>query len=127
MFLKSCYMICYYCCTTNVLFPTAESRISSCHLHVHFQAHFMRLTEKICLTVFHIFSPDNISKEYPLRIRFKGELAIDTGGILHDMVSAFWEIVYEKGCNVLVGSDAVMFTKLGHILSHGYMLVGFYP
>lgn len=85
--------------------------------------------------VLHLFASDDITKEYPLRIRFKGELAIDTGGVMRDMVSAFWEIAYEKCCDgdsLLVplihpGSDTSMFTKLGRILSHGYMQCGFLP
>ena len=91
--------------------------------------------ENLFNSVLHLFSSDDITKEYPLRIRFKGELAIDAGGVMRDMVSAFWEIAYEKCCDgdsLLVplihpGSDVSVFTKLGRILSHGYMQCGFLP
>ena len=86
-------------------------------------------------TVLQLFASEDVTREYPLRIRFKGELAIDAGGVFREMVSAFWEIVYTKCCDgdsllvplVHPGSDAGMFTKLGRILSHGYMQCGFLP
>ena len=54
---------------------------------------------------------------------------------MREMVSAFWEIAYKLCCDgdsLLVpllhpGSNADMFTKLGRILSHGYMQCGFLP
>ena len=85
--------------------------------------------------VLQLFTSEDITREYPLRIRFKGELAIDMGGVFREMVSAFWEIAYTKCCDgdsLLVplmhpGLDAAMFTKLGRILSHGYLQCGFLP
>lgn len=43
-----------------------------------------------------------IFMEYPLRIKFVGEKAVDTGGVCRDMFSAFLEKAYEKVLMVLV-------------------------
>ena len=43
-----------------------------------------------------LFSEPRIMCEYPLRISFVGEQAVDTGGVLQDMLSAFWEEAYLK-------------------------------
>jgi hypothetical protein len=42
--------------------------------------------------VLQLFSSEEVTKEYPLCVRFHGELAIDTGGVFREMISAFWEI-----------------------------------
>ena len=70
-----------------------------------------------------------------MRISFKGELAIDTGGVFREMISVFWEVAYAKCCdgdNLLIplihpGSDASIFNTLGKVLSHGYLQCGFLP
>ena len=85
--------------------------------------------------VLQLFSSEEVTKEYPLRVRFHGELAIDTGGVFRDMISAFWEIAYTKCCDgdsLLVplmhpGLDSDIFTRLGRVLSHGYLQCGFLP
>lgn len=78
---------------------------------------------------------EQVLKEYPFRITYKNEKAIDTGGVSRDMFSAFWEIAYIKafdGGNVLVPAshpsvDMGRLVILGTILSHGYMSSGFLP
>ena len=67
--------------------------------------------------------------EYPLRISFVGEQAIDTGGVLRDMLSAFWEEAYLKhfdGAGLLTPIvhaqiDLSPLPILGSVLSHGYV------
>ena len=70
-----------------------------------------------------------------MRITFKGELAMDTGGVFREMISAFWEVVYSRFCDgdallvplVHPGSDINVFSQLGKVLSHGYLQCGFLP
>ena len=38
---------------------------------------------------------ENIMQEYPFRIKFKGEKAVDCGGVSRDMLSGFWEVAYQ--------------------------------
>ena len=40
-----------------------------------------------------------ILQEYPLIIRFKGERAVDVGGVSRDMFSAFYESVCSQYCD----------------------------
>lgn len=78
---------------------------------------------------------EQILKEFPFRIRYEGEKAIDTGGVSRDMFSAFWECAYPKqfdGGNVLVpashpGVDMETMVLLGTILSHGFLSCGYLP
>lgn len=37
-----------------------------------------------------------ILKEFPFRVKYESEGALDTGGVCRDMFSAFWEEVYIK-------------------------------
>ena len=43
-----------------------------------------------------LFEQPRLLEEYPLRISFSGERAIDTGGVVRDMLSAFWEEGFQK-------------------------------
>ena len=37
-------------------------------------------------TVLQLFDSENIVREYPMHISFKGEIAVDTGGVFREMV-----------------------------------------
>ena len=82
-----------------------------------------------------LFSESQIMYEYPLRISFVGEQAVDTGGVLRDMLSAFWEEAYLKhfdGAGLLTPIvhaqiDLSALPILGSVLSHGYLLTGYIP
>lgn len=86
-------------------------------------------------TVLKLFDSQDIMKEYPMRITFKGELAVDTGGVFIEMIYAFWEVVYSRFCDgdallvplVHPGSDINVFSQLGKVLSHGYLQCEFLP
>lgn len=73
--------------------------------------------------------------EYPFRIAFDDEEAIDTGGVCRDMFSGFWKSAFDKlfdGSGSLVpathpGVDMGAFPIIGTILSHGYIVCGFVP
>ena len=85
--------------------------------------------------VIDLFSDDYFLKEYPLYIKFEGEIAVDSGGVQRDMLSAFWEEAYGRffdGSSLLVPAvhpnvDTSLLPKLGLVLSHGYLACGFLP
>ena len=73
--------------------------------------------------------------EYPFRIAYKHEKAINTGGVSRDFFSAFWEVVYIKdfdGGSTYIPSvhphaDMSHYRVLGSILAHGFMSCGLLP
>ena len=72
--------------------------------------------------------------EFPLRIKYKFEDAIDTGGVCRDIFSAFWEEAYIEfeGERLVIpsvrpGVDMAKFKLVGTILVHGFMVCGFLP
>ena len=75
----------------------------------------------------------NILNEFPFRIGFDGECTVDTGGVTHDMFSAFFEEVYIEhfdDASLLVPVDIPNafslppFSVLGTRFSHAYMVAG---
>ena len=74
-------------------------------------------------------------QEYPFRIKYTNELAVDTGGVSRDFFSGFWEIAYVKdfdGGSTYIPSvhphtDLSHYVVLGSILAHGFMSSGFLP
>ena len=73
--------------------------------------------------------------EYPLRIKFKDEIAIDVGGVSRDSLSAFFDEAYHHlfdgssflhpATHACVNMQA--FPILGAIISHAYLAVGIFP
>ena len=51
----------------------------------------------VCEDILDLYQKGSIVGEYPILTDFKGELAIDEGGVQRDMYSAFWEQAY-KNC-----------------------------
>lgn len=80
-------------------------------------------------------SAAEIVSEFPFRISFVDEQAVDTGGVCRDMFSAFWEEAYVRlfdGEALLVPvlhpkADVADFSVLGIIISQGFMTTGFLP
>ncbi len=81
---------------------------------------------------------DNITDilvEYPLRIHYDGERAIDTGGVCRDMFSTFWTEAYLRHCDgerlfILANNpstDSKNLPLLGTILSYGFLTCGVLP
>ena len=59
----------------------------------------------IFVKVCRLFESSEAIKEYPLRISFLNEKGFDTGGLLHDMLSHFWQVtlpLYFEGNNQVV-------------------------
>ena len=86
--------------------------------------------ESIFSSVVELYSVNTTVDEFPLRVCFKGEKAIDVGGVYCDMMSAFWDeayrILFDGGCLLTPvlhpQIDLAVFPILGRILSHGYIL-----
>ena len=82
-----------------------------------------------------LFSEPQIMCAYPLRISFVGEQAVDTGGVLRDILLAFWEEAYLKhfdGAGLLspivhAQIDLSALPILGSVLSHGYLVARYLP
>lgn len=72
---------------------------------------------------------------YPFRVKYKGEKALDIGGVARDMFSAFYEDVYNRmfdGASLLVPAllphiDISTWPLLGKIISHSYLTCGILP
>ena len=85
--------------------------------------------------VLDLYKREETLSDFPLRVCFTGEMAIDIGGVCRDMFSAFWEATYTRlfdGGNLLVPAlhalrDVETLQLLGRILSHGYLVTGFLP
>ena len=89
--------------------------------------------------VFHdvmdLYKGGEIINECPIFIKFKGEMAIDNGGVQRDMFSSFWEVSYEQlfeGATLITPMvhpqmDLSVFPIIGQILSHGYLTTGILP
>ncbi len=85
------------------------------------------------LKIYEDFS--QIVYEFPFRVAFDDENALDTGGVTRDMFSGFWKSVFDKffdGAGSLVPAthpnvDMSALPVIGTILSHGYIVSGFLP
>jgi len=42
-----------------------------------------------------LHSKEDVLTEFPLRIKFAGEIAVDLGGVCQEMFAAFWEEAYK--------------------------------
>ena len=71
-------------------------------------------------------------KEYPFRVEFKGEQAIDAGGVCRDFFRRFFKLQYFDGSSLLTPVVNPHFTKsemalLGLVFSHAYLSSGVLP
>ena len=88
-----------------------------------------------CFKLYHEDSHKKLVHEFPFRMRYINEKAIDTGGVCRDFFSAFWEVCYVKDFDggstyvpvVHPHTDLTRYKVLGYILSHGFMSCGFIP
>ena len=91
--------------------------------------------ENIYEDVIDLYRTGEIVGEYPITIKFQGELGQDLGGVQRDMFSEFWDVVYGKffeGATTLIPMihpqlDFTAYPILGRVLSHGYLVVGVLP
>ena len=84
--------------------------------------------------VLKLYRGNEIVNECPSYITFKGERAIDSGGVQRDMFSSFWEAAYNiillllEGSNLLTPmihpqTDLAIFPIIGCILSYLYYVL----
>ena len=82
-----------------------------------------------------LFNDERLTTQWPIHVTFCNERAIDFGGVGRDMISGFWEEVYEKlfdGCQLLTPvchaqSDTTILPLIGRIISYGYLCYGILP
>jgi len=74
---------------------------------------------------------EKVTLEYPFWVHFKGEIAIDVGGVTRDMFSAFAEAylrLFHGACLLFPAMHASacmeMFPLLGAIISYAYLVAG---
>jgi len=85
--------------------------------------------------VMKMYNQEEIALEYPLFIKFTGELGIDEGGVQRDMLTAFWDEAYTRlfeGSTTVIPMihsqmDMSTFTTLGKVVSHGFLATGIIP
>ena len=85
--------------------------------------------------VIDLYRSGEIIGEFPIDIRYSGEMAVDEGGVQRDMYSGFWEDAYSKlfdGSTTLIPMinphmDMSIYTILGRVLSHGFLGSGHLP
>ena len=78
---------------------------------------------------------EKVLNHYPMKVRFKGELAVDIGGVTRDLFSAFYSEAYLRlfeGTSSLfpanhAGVQMSSFQTLGTIMSHSYLVSGILP
>ena len=86
--------------------------------------------------VLRLYEHESITMEYPMYMKFEGEMAVDCGGVSRDVISGFWEEAYEKlfdGSTLLTPlmdphiNTAAVLPLVGRVLSHGFVCTGFLP
>ena len=111
-----------------------DNRLTNLSVHCEpcHQAQGMSSPGQMCSMTSWSYSQVRMSWEFPLHIKYDTEIAYDTGGVLIDMLSAFWEVVYLKLFDdglvltpLLHAQVDMMFSLLGKILSHGYFVTGY--
>ena len=91
--------------------------------------------ESIFSSVVELYRVNTTVNEFPPRVHFNGEKAIDVGGVFRDMLSAFWDEAYrtlfDGGCLLTPvlhpQMDLAVLPILGRIFCHGYIRSGFLP
>ena len=91
--------------------------------------------ENLYEDVIDMYREGDIVENYPLVVKYKGEKAIDDGGVQRDVFSAFWSNAYARlfeGSKTLIlmvhpSLDLSIFPLLGRIISHGYLACSFLP
>ena len=86
-------------------------------------------------TVLCIYKEESVVHEYPMYVKFIGEVGVDEGGVQRDMFTAFWEEAYTQlfeGATTVVPMvhsqmDMATYTLLGRLISHCYLTTGILP
>ena len=89
----------------------------------------------ILKTVFNLYEKESIALEYPMCVKFEGEVGVDEGGVQRDMYTAFWQEAYThlfEGSTTVIPMvhsqmDLQVYALLGRVISHGYLATGILP
>ena len=132
------FVLTYMCITALFSFSASQDRVAFM-LSLNLSHGLPHLIERndVFTSVMAMYQeklPD-ILQEYPFRIRFKGEMAVDVGGVARDMYSAFFEEAYKYHFdgNTLLSPivhpemDTSLISTMGSIISHAYMVAGVLP
>lgn len=119
----------------NYLYYTEERMKYMEQIQAEFGKEHCIERRKVYQDVLDLYRENEIVNECPIYITFKGERAVDNGGVQRDMLSSFWEVAYNtlfEGANLLTPmihpqTDLDVFPIIGRILSHGYLVTGILP
>ena len=78
---------------------------------------------------------DKVINEYPFRVQFEGEMAVDVGGVTRDLFSEFFAEMYlhlfDGMCLLYPAMHASVnmatFKTVGAVISHAYLVSGVFP
>ena len=78
---------------------------------------------------------DKVINEYPFRVQFEGEMAVDVGGVTRDLFSEFFAEMYLHlfdGMCLLYPAmhssvNMATFKTVGAVISHAYLVSGVFP
>ncbi len=98
----------------------------------------MHLVEVGRLTVFdellEVYRENSGIIKKELRVRFRGESGVDGGGLSRELFPAFWQSAEQRVFEghvekipLVTPETADLFLLMGTILSHGYVLTGYFP
>ena len=129
------FVLTYMCITALFSFSVSQDRVAfmlSLNLS-HGLPHWNDVFTSV-MAMYQEKLPD-ILQEYSFRIRFKGEMAVDVGGVARDMYSAFFEEAYKyhfDGKTLLSPivhpeMDTSLISTMGSIISHAYVVAGVLP
>ena len=91
--------------------------------------------DKVYDNILELYGNEDTVQEYPFRITFKDERAVDFGGVTRDMFSGFFNVAYTQlfdGTSLVTptihpGTDFSIFRVLGSVISHAYLVSGVLP
>ena len=128
----------FHCAVHLFISAAEEERTSFMQLHTSiygFLHHISR--DDIYSSTLSLYKEamETIISEYPFRMKFDGEAAVDSGGVSRDFFSSFWEKAYAKAFDgntrltpaLHSGVDLESLGLFGAIISHGYLAAGFLP
>uniref|UniRef100_A0A1X7TAZ1 HECT domain-containing protein n=1 Tax=Amphimedon queenslandica TaxID=400682 RepID=A0A1X7TAZ1_AMPQE len=96
--------------------------------------HFIK-RDSVYTDVMELYSKSTILSHYPLRFKYRGEVAVDTGGVARDVFSSFFEEMYLhffEGSTLVTlsvhpGISSESLRVIGSIISHSYLVTGILP
>ena len=96
--------------------------------------HFIK-RDSVYTNVMELYSKSAILSHFPVRFKYRGEVAVDTGGVARDVFSSFFEEMYLhffEGSTLVTpcvhpGISSESLRVIGSIISHSYLVTGILP